>query len=162
MGGGDQAVLAHSVDGSPVGHQAEGVLKNAAGVEERQGHAHDALQLLLSPAQPGSSGVLHLIEHLVLPEREGWHQVSSAERFGVAFSSLAMIALDQGGVHVQAGSTPHAWWTGSSYPYSMAILMKPFFLASKTSKLPGCASRDSWAPPTAITTALPPPPLESR
>lgn len=87
----EQAVLAHSVDGSSVGHQAKGVLENATGVEERQGNTHDALQLLLCPAQPGSSGVLHLIEHFVLPEREDWHQVSSADscvaalRFVIAF-----------------------------------------------------------------------------
>lgn len=44
--GGNRAVkplLAHSMDGSSVGHQTKGVLENATGVEERQGDAHDAL-----------------------------------------------------------------------------------------------------------------------
>lgn len=72
------------MDGSSIGHQAKGVLKDAPGVEERQGDTHDALQLFLCPAQPGSSGVLHLIEHFVLPEREDWHQMSSADSFVVA------------------------------------------------------------------------------
>lgn len=72
-------LLAHGMDGFSVGDQAEGVLENAAGVEERQRDAHDALQLLLRPAQPRSPGVLHLVKHLVLPEGEGWHQMSSAD-----------------------------------------------------------------------------------
>lgn len=72
------------MDGSSVGHQAKGVLKNATGVEERQGNTHDALQLFLCPTQPGSSGVLHLVKHFILPEREGWHQMSSADSFAVA------------------------------------------------------------------------------
>lgn len=38
----------------------------------------------------------------------------------------------------------------------MAILTKPFLLAKSTLKVPGWASRASGAPPTAITTALPP------
>lgn len=74
-------VLAHSVDGLSVGHQAEGVLEHAAGVEEGQGDAHDALQLLLPPAQPRSSGVFHLVKHFVLPKREGRNQMSSADSF---------------------------------------------------------------------------------
>lgn len=76
------------MDGSSVGHQAKGVLENAPGVEERQGNTHDALQLFLGPAQPGSSGVPHLIEHFILPEREDWHQVSSTESFVVALRCL--------------------------------------------------------------------------
>lgn len=73
--------LAHGVDGFSVGHQAKGVLEDAAGVEEGQGDAHDALQLLLRPAQPRSSGVSHLVKHFVLPKREGWNQMSSADSF---------------------------------------------------------------------------------
>lgn len=76
--------LAHRMDGFSVGHQAKGVLENAPGVEERQGNTHDALQLFLGPAQPGSSGVPHLIEHFILPEREDWHQVSSTDSCVVA------------------------------------------------------------------------------
>lgn len=77
----EKPLLAHGMDGFSVGHQAKGVLEDATGMEERHGDAHDALQLLLRPAQPRSSGVFHLVEDFVLPKREGWNQVSSADRF---------------------------------------------------------------------------------
>lgn len=75
-------LLTHSVDGLPVGHDTIAVLENSPCVEEGQRDTHDALQLVLNPAETGASRVLHLVKQLVLSKREDWHQMGTMEGMG--------------------------------------------------------------------------------
>lgn len=43
-------------------------------MEERKGDAHDLLQPVLDPAQPGARGVLNLVKQVVLPKGEDRHK----------------------------------------------------------------------------------------
>lgn len=66
--------LTYGGDGLAEGHKAKAVLEDTSAMEERKGDAHDLLQPVLDPAQPGSRGVLNLVEQVVLPKGEDRHK----------------------------------------------------------------------------------------
>lgn len=51
-------------------------------MEEGQRDTHDALQLVLNPAETGASRVPHLVKQLVLSKGEDWHQMGTTEGMG--------------------------------------------------------------------------------
>lgn len=66
--------LTYGGDGLAEGHEAKAVLEDTSAVEDREGDAHDLLEPVLDPAQPGTRGVLNLVEQVVLPKGEDWHE----------------------------------------------------------------------------------------
>ena len=69
--------LTDCVDWLPVGNDTDALLEYSPCVEKWQRNAHDALQPVLNPSEPGAFGVLHLVKDLVLSERVHWHQVGT-------------------------------------------------------------------------------------
>jgi hypothetical protein len=51
-------------------------------MEEGQRDTHDALQLVLNPAETGASRVPYLVKQLVLSKGEDWHQMGTTEGMG--------------------------------------------------------------------------------
>lgn len=47
-------------------------------MEEEKGDAHDLLQPVLNPPQPGALGILHLIKDIILPKGKGRDQGGAA------------------------------------------------------------------------------------
>lgn len=72
--------LTHSGDGLAIGYETKAVLEDTTAMEEWEGDAHDLLQPVLDPAQPGARAVLDLVKEFILPEREDRHQRCPGER----------------------------------------------------------------------------------
>lgn len=54
--------LTHGGDGLAVGYKTKAVLEDATAMKEREGDAHDLLQPVLDPAQPGAGRIRNLVK----------------------------------------------------------------------------------------------------
>ena len=70
-------ILTDGGDGSSVGHEAEGVVEDAAAVEEWRREAHALGELRLKRAQTRAGRVVDLVVEVVLAEGKGGNQRSA-------------------------------------------------------------------------------------